>query len=103
VFGAEPLERLSIEEAAEFERYASDRLKGTIRNAIRAGVLFGINVAAIVPFLSGYPLHKYWGVARFMLFTAMVLWVWFVYKAALIWASWQATRDTRREFDTDEN
>jgi hypothetical protein len=52
-----------------------------------------------VPFLAGHSLHRYWNTAKYLVYSAMALWVWLICKVGLIWASWQSARETRREFD----
>ena len=98
MFDAEPLEKWSKEEAAEFEAHFVACQKKLIRRAVWAGAAFLLNVLCIVPFLDGYPLHRYWETARNLFVVAMVLLVWVVIRAALVWASWQSARETRREF-----
>jgi hypothetical protein len=98
MFGVEPQQNWSREEAEEFELYARERFREVTRSALRAAVAFALNAGCIVPFLDGHSLHRYWGAARYLIWTAMALLVWLVYKVALIWAAWQSARETRREF-----
>ena len=99
MFNAEPQERWSAEEIAEFEAHVAARHKKTIKSASWAGIALIAEFLCFVPFSGGHSLNRYlepFGQA--LLFAASVLSVWFVYKAALVWASWQSARETRREF-----
>jgi len=98
MFGAEPQERLTKEERRDFDNYASDRIRQSVRAAIRVGALFLANILLIVPFAAGQPLHRYWYSTRFLVWIAMALWVWLVIRVAGIWGAWQAARQTRRQF-----
>ena len=64
MFGAEPLEKLTPVEIAEFEKQASARLKACTRNAYWAGGALALNIALIVPFLAGHSLHRYWEIGN---------------------------------------
>ena len=98
MFGAEPFEEWSKEDAEEFEKYASVRLRGCVTSAGRAAVIFLISVLCLLPFTAGHPLNKHWNVARYLVYLSMGCFFWFFYKCMLIWASWQSSRETRREF-----
>jgi hypothetical protein len=98
VFGAEPQEPWSKEEEREFEAHASARLRACNVAALKAAAALVINILCIVPFLVGHRLHSHWDIAKYLVFTAMGLFLWFVMKVGLLWASWQSARETRREF-----
>jgi len=99
MFDVEPQETWTHGEAQEFEQYAAERLKTVAISAAWAGAALLTNVLCVWPFLYGWPLHRYWDSAgKYLLITALALLLWFTYKAGLVWASWQASRDTRREF-----
>jgi hypothetical protein len=103
MFGAEPQERWSLEEKEEFEQHATARLRRCLRDALYAGLALAANILCIVPFLAGQRLHSHWQAGKYLLFTAWAVLLWFLMKAGLVWASWQSTRETRREFvDLDE-
>ena len=99
MFGAEPRERLTKEDGAEFEAHVTARTRRCQRTALKVGMAFVCNILSIVPFLAGQPLHRYWGTGRYLLFPAGVLLGWFVVSLGSVWASWQSARETRREFD----
>jgi hypothetical protein len=98
MFGAEPQEPWSNEEKQEFEVHASARLRACAVGAMRAGAALAINILCIVPFLAGHRLHNHWDIGKYLVLTAMGLFLWFVTKGGLVWASWQSARETRREF-----
>ena len=99
MFGAEPPLKLNSEELREFDDFAAARLKVTIFAARKAFVILAINILCIVPFSAGHWLHSHWGVAKFLVFSAMAFFLWFVLKMGSVWASRQSARETRREFD----
>jgi len=72
LFGAEPPLKLNSEELREFDDFAAARLKVTIFAALKAFVILAINILCIVPFSAGHWLHSHWGVAKFLVFSAMV-------------------------------
>jgi hypothetical protein len=98
MFGAEPREVWSNEEAREFEEHASARLRACGFGALKAAAAFGLSILCIVPFSAGHRLHGHWATARYLVWIAMALWLWLVVKVALVWGSWQSTREIRREF-----
>ena len=98
MFGAEPPLRLSHAELKEFDEYAAARVKAAIFSALKVFSLLAVNIVCIVPFLAGYPLHRHWDVARYLVLLAMGLFLRFVLKMGGVWASWQSSRETRREF-----
>ena len=98
MFGAEPQEPWSKEEEREFEAHASARLRACNVAALKAAAALVINILCIVPFLVGHRLQSHWDIAKYLVFTAMGLFLWFVMKVGLLWASWQSARETRREF-----
>ena len=97
MFGAEPQQSWTEEESLEFEAHASQRMKHCLHNAAWAAAAFCLNVLAIIPFAAGQPLHRYWEHTKFLVLIAMLLWLWLVYKVALVWSSWQSSRDVRQE------
>jgi hypothetical protein len=104
LFGAEPQVTWTLGEKKKFEEYASARLRTCISPALRTAAALLINILIIIPFLAGHRFHNHWNFARYLLFTAMALFLWFVLKAGSVWASWQSARETRREFeDSDES
>ena len=98
MFGAEPQEPWSGEEEREFEAYASAQLRACAVGAMKATAALAINILCIVPFLAGHRLHNHWDIAKYLVFTAMGFFLWFVMRVGLVWASWQTARETRREF-----
>jgi protein-S-isoprenylcysteine O-methyltransferase Ste14 len=99
VFNVEPQEQWDAQDAAEFERHVAVRHKKTLKEAAWAGAALLLGILCIGPFLYGHSLHRYWEmIGKYLLILAMGLLLWFVYKAGLVWASWQAARDTRREY-----
>ena|SRR5579859_3458175 len=99
MFGAEPQERWSRQEKEAFEEHVSARHRTCMRDALYAGLGLAANLLCIIPFLAGHRLHSHWQSAKYLLFTAMALLVWFLMKAVSVWASWQSARETRREFE----
>ena len=99
MFNVEPLEPWTPEEREEFEQHVSRRQRRTIREAAWAGLFLLVTCLCIVPFSAGHAWNKYWDTARHLVYLALLAFLWFVYKVALIWASWQAARDTRREME----
>jgi hypothetical protein len=99
MFGAEPQEKWTSAEIEEFEQHVAVRHRKTLRGAVLAGSCLLLNILLVVPFLQGHFLHTYWeSVGKFLLLTAMALFLWFVFKAGLVWASLQSAKETRREF-----
>jgi hypothetical protein len=99
LFGAVPRVTWTAGEKKEFEEHASARLRTCISSALRGAAALLINILIIIPFLAGHRLHDHWNFARYLLFTAMALFLWFVLKPGSVWASWQSSRETRREFE----
>jgi ABC-type transport system involved in cytochrome c biogenesis permease component len=98
MFGAEPWEPASQEEIRKFEIHAAARLKRCVIDAAWAVAVFVAVAICIIPFSAGHRLHRHWEIAKYIVWLAMALWAWLVYKVALIWAAWQSARETRREF-----
>jgi len=98
MFGIEPWEPVSEEEIREFELYVAANLKRCSIDAAWAAAAFAAVVICIIPFLAGHQLHRYWEIAKYLIWVAMALWLWLVYKVALIWAAWKSAREVRREF-----
>lgn len=103
MFNVEPQEKWDAEEAADFEKHVAARLKRVKKAAAFAGVALFLDILGLIPFLYGHSLHHYWEtIGKYLLWVAMALLLWFVYKVGLIWASWQSARETRREFGGPE-
>src|SRR6266581_3196567 len=99
MFNVEPQEKWDAEEAAEFEKHAAARLKQTLKSAVWAGGSLLAYILCILPLLDGQSSHQKWEEMRkYLLLPALALFLWFVYKAALVYGSWQSSRETRREF-----
>jgi hypothetical protein len=98
VFGTEPQENWDEQDRAEFERHAAARLRSCIISAVRAGAAFIVTVLCVLPFMAGHSLNRYWDHARILVWVSLASFLWFFYKTMLIWASWQSSRETRREF-----
>ncbi len=99
MFNVEPQETWNAEEKAEFEEHVTARNARLRRAAVLAAALFAFDVACLVPFLDGFPLHSYWNFGKWLLLAAFPLLLWLVAKVGAVWASWQSARETRREFD----
>ena len=99
LFGVEPQNSWTPEEKKEFEEHASARLRACTSSALKAAAALSINIVMIIPFLAGHRFHSLWNFARYLLFTAMGLLLWFLLKAGYVWASWQSSRETREEFE----
>jgi hypothetical protein len=102
LFGAEPPLQLNREELKEFDEYAAARLKAQAVRALKAFAILAVNILCIVPFSAGHRLHSHWEVAKFLVISAEVFFLWFVLKMGLVWASWQSSRETRREFEIQD-
>ena len=98
MFNVEPQERLDAAEVAEFEEDASEQLRTSIRQASWAGSALLLCILCIVPFLAGHIFHRYWERAKFLIYIAEALLVWFCIKWAFVWSAWQSAREIRREF-----
>ncbi len=103
MFGAEPEERWSDEERAVFEQHVANRSHTCRKRAWWATGIFTLTNLAIVPFLAGHALHRYWGEAKYLIFVAEAELLWLVYCWALVYGSWQSARETRREFRDPED
>ena len=99
MFGAEPQEQWTEEERADFEEHTAARLKACKSSAAKAGAALLTNIAIIVPFSAGHQFHGHWQQARFLLFAAELLFLWFVLKVGFVWSSWQSSREVRREYE----
>ncbi len=99
MFGAEPQEQWTEEERADFEEHTAARLKACKSSAAKAGAALLTNIAIIVPLSAGHQFHSHWQQARFLLFTAELLFLWFVLKVGFVWSSWQSSREVRREYE----
>jgi hypothetical protein len=99
MFGVEPQEHWTEEEQADFEEHAAARLKACKSSAAKAGAALLINIAIIAPFSAGHKLHSHWQQARFLVFTAELLFLWFVLKVGFVWSSWKSSREVRREYE----
>ena len=99
MFGVEPQEQWTEEERADFEEHAAARLRTCKSSAAKAGAALLINIAIVVPFSAGHQLHSHWQQARFLIFTAELLFLWFVLKVGFVWSSWQSSREVRREYE----
>jgi hypothetical protein len=73
LFGAEPQVSWTIGEKKEFEEHSSARLRTCVLSALRAAAALLINILIIIPFLDGHRLHNHGNFTRYLLFTAMAL------------------------------
>ena len=97
---ADPLEPWTKDEQAEFEKYASARLKVGKISAAKAGAAFLLNVIILLPFTAGFRSNVYWPQARFLVITSELLYLGLLYKVLSVYNSWQSTREVRREYET---
>jgi hypothetical protein len=103
MFGAEPQEKWTKAEAAEFEVYAAERLHRMLVHALCATAIFTATVLAIWPFLAGHSLHAHWEViGKNLLLLAMAELIWFVLRWGYVYSAWQAARETRKEMGDPE-
>jgi len=103
MFGAEPQEKWTVEEAAEFDQYAAGRLRRMLVPALWATAIFGATVLAIGPFLYGHSLHAHWEtVGKNLLRLAMLELPWFVLRWGYVYSAWQSARETRKEMGDPE-
>jgi hypothetical protein len=98
LFNAEPEERMTQEEIAEFEKYVGERQKKLVKEAAWSIIALATCNLCLAPFLYGHSLHRYWAVGRFLIPIAFLLLLWVVKRVGAVWASWQSARETRREF-----
>jgi hypothetical protein len=99
MFNAEPQEKFTPEEIAEFEAYAAEFLRTRIRGAFHVGLLLLAIILSIVPFSKSHSLHSHaepYG--RYLIWIAEGVFVWFVIRVGAVWAAWCTARETRREF-----
>jgi len=103
MFNVEPQEKWTAEEIDEFERHVAARHRRTLKDAAWAGFVLLLTFLCITAPSYDHALLGYWERMKpFILLAWLGSLIWFVYKAGLVWASWQAARDTRREFgDSD--
>ncbi len=98
MFGAEPLEPWTKEEAAEFEQHVRARTRSLVRSAGWATATFALTVLAIEPFSAGHSLHRYADRgAKYLVFLAQGEMIWVVCWWGFVWSSWAAARETRQE------
>ena len=98
MFGAEPLEPWTKEEAAEFEEHVRARTRKMLRSAGWATAVFVLTVLVIGLFSAGHSLHRYANRgAKYLVFLAQAELVWVVCRWGFVWSSWAAARETRRE------
>jgi len=98
MFGAEPQEKWNEQDVADFEKRASVRLHRCVVSAIRAAALLLASILCLLPFTAGHYLYRYWNVARILVWVTLATFLWLLFKIMLIWVSWQASKETRREF-----
>ena len=98
MFGAEPQEEWNEQDVADFEKHASARLRRCVISAIRAAILLLASILCLLPFMASHYLKGYWDVARILVWVTFAAFLWFFYKVMLVWASWESSRETRREF-----
>lgn len=99
MFGAEPQESWTQEEQTGFEEHAAARPNDAKSSALKAGIALLCNFAIIAPF-SVVQRQAYWPRARFLVFSAELLFLWFVVKVGFVWSSWQSSRAMRREYES---
>jgi hypothetical protein len=103
MFGAEPQERWTKEEAAEFDEYAAKTLRRMLVYALWTTGIFAATVLAIGPFLYGHSLHAHFeSVGRPLLLLAMAELLYFVLRWGYVYSAWQSARETREEMGDAE-
>jgi hypothetical protein len=61
------------------------------------GILTFANIGSIIPFLAGYPLHKYfYTIGRPLLVSGTCLWTLFILSVAQAWFLWSDVRDIKK-------
>jgi len=100
MFNVEPIEPWTQEEKAHFDEHVAVQQRKTWRDAGLAAVFLTVNICLVLPFLAGFPLHKYWEYGQFFLKVCAAPFLYFVYRAALVYNSWQAARETRNASET---
>lgn len=86
---------------AEQQARIAQRLRRWKRWTIWLGVALGVSIAAIVPFLYGFPLHRRWDfVGKKILLLSMGLLPVFMYVAATTYNLWCYLRTMKRDHQT---
>lgn len=75
------------------------RLRMWARRSLASGLAFAVTCGAIVPFLEGHGLHRFWNSARYLIFLAEALFLVFVLCLGSTWAAWKVLHDTSIEPD----
>lgn len=61
------------------------------------GIALVVSVAAVVPFLAGHSLHKYWEQGKYLIWVACVVLSLFAGCAGTAYSFWQSWRSVRSE------
>ena len=86
---------------AEHEARIAQHFRGWKRSTTWLGIALGVSIAAIKPFLYGFPLHRQWdSVGKKLLLLSMGLLPLFMYVAATTYNLWSYLRTTKRDHKT---
>jgi small-conductance mechanosensitive channel len=103
MFGVEPQEKWTKEEAAAFDAHAAKRLNRMLVHALWATAVFVATALATGPFLAGHSLHAHWEtIGKNLLLLALVEWFWVVLRWGYVYSARQAARETRQEMGDPE-
>jgi hypothetical protein len=84
-------------EDAELEAKIAQKLRNWKRATMCLGFALLANIAAVVPFLAGHSLHKYWGhVGKYMVRSPMFLLLAFCYAAQTAYNMHRSLRDVKK-------
>jgi hypothetical protein len=88
---------LSLEEIEEIRHHANNLLGKQKKRAVIATICFIASCSAVVPFLAGNPLHRYWEtVGKYILLLSMGLLIPFGICVGWAWSAWVYVRDVRK-------
>lgn len=88
------MEELSQDQAVEAR--IEQRLRKWKRGTVWLGIALTSSIAAVVPFLYGYPLHDYWdALGKKILMLSMCLLPLFLYSTGTTYVFWSYLRDIK--------
>ncbi len=86
-------------------RHRVENMRGTLRiwakRSLITGLALVITCGAIVPFLEGHSLHRFWDSGRYLIFLAEALLVAFMGCLGSTWAAWKVLREIPEEADDE--
>ncbi len=67
------------------------------RRTVGLGIAMIASIAAVIPFLAGHSLHKYWDQGKYLIWIAWVVLSLFAISAGTAYGFWQSWRSIRSE------